>query len=153
MTGMELFWQLASAFLGSFGFAILFHVRGLKLFVAGLGGMATWGFYLLMHAHMESLLVANLFAALFAGLFAEIMARLLRSPATVFAAPAVITMVPGGSLYYTLYNAIAGNAEVASEYGQTTWDVAVGIAIGLAAVTSVFHLLTVLRQKYQTKPQ
>ena len=26
MTGTELFWQLASAFLGSFGFAILFHV-------------------------------------------------------------------------------------------------------------------------------
>ena len=151
MTGNELFWQLFSAFVGSFGFSILFHVRGVKLFVAGLGGMVTWGVYLLMHAHMESLLVANLFAALFAGLFAEIMARVLRAPATVFAAPAVITMVPGGSLYYTLYNAIAGNAEAASEYGRNTWNVAVGIAIGLAAVTSIFNVLTVLHRKYQKK--
>lgn len=148
---MEIFWQLFGAFVGSLGFAILFHVRGVKLCMAALGGLFTWGFYLLMQANMESLLVANLFAAAFAAAFAEVMARILRAPATVFAAPAVITMVPGGSLYYTLYNAIAGNAEAASEYGQKTWDVAVGIAIGLAAVTSLFNLLTVLRRKYQPK--
>ena len=151
MTPMEIFWQLSGALIGSLGFSILFHVKGLKLCMAVLGNLLTWSFYLVMEAHLESLLVANLFAAAFGAAYAEIMARILRAPATVFATPAVITMVPGGALYYTLYNAISGNAEAASEYGQRTWNAAVGIAIGLAAVTSLFNLLTVLRRKYRPK--
>ena len=40
--------QLASAFAGSLGFALLFHVRREKLLLASLGGLLAWGVYLLI---------------------------------------------------------------------------------------------------------
>ena len=46
MLSMEYMIQLASAFLGSMGFALLFHIRREKLLLASLGGLLTWGVYL-----------------------------------------------------------------------------------------------------------
>ena len=39
--------QLVTAFIGSWGFAMLFHVRREKLLLASLGGLLAWGVYLL----------------------------------------------------------------------------------------------------------
>ena len=147
MSGAELLLQLLAAFVGSFGFAVLDHIRGIKLLVAGLGGLLTWGLYLLLREAVPSLLVANLAASSFAAAYAEIMARILRAPATIFVAPAVITLVPGGALYYAMYSAIAGDAAGASAHGTEAWNVAVGVAIGIAVVTSVFNVLTLLRRR------
>ena len=49
----------------------------------------------------------------------------------------MIPLVPGGSLYYTMSNLIARNAEQAAVYGANTLRVALGIAAGmiLASVT------------------
>lgn len=137
--------QLLTAFVGSFGYSILCHIRGVKLLVAGLGGLLSWGIYLLVQEPMESLLLANLVAASFAAAYAEIMARVLRAPATIFVTPAVITLVPGGALYYAMYSAIAGT-DGASAHGYEVWDVAVGVAIGIAAVTSVCNVLALLHR-------
>ena len=139
--------QLVAALVGSVGYAMLSHIRGVKLLVAGLGGLLTWGIYLLLREPVDSLLVANLLAAGFAAAYAEIMARVLRAPATIFVMPAVITLVPGGALYYTMYSAIAGDAAGASAHGYEAWNVAVGVAIGIAAVTSVCNVLALLRRR------
>lgn len=151
MTITEALLQLLAAFVGSFGFAVLYHIRGVKLFVAGLGGFLTWGVYLLVREPLESLMVANLVAAAFGSVYAEIMARILRAPATIFVAPAVITLVPGGALYYAMYSAIAGDAVGASEHGYEAWNVAVGVAIGIAAVTSIFNVLALLRRRHMLR--
>ena len=139
--------QLLAALVGSAGYSILCHIRGVKLLVASLGGLLTWGVYLLLREPMESLLVANLVAASFAAAYAEIMARILRAPATIFVMPAVITLVPGGALYYAMYSAIAGDAEGASVHGYEAWNVALGVAIGIAAVTSVCNVLALLHRR------
>lgn len=140
--------QLLTAFLGSMGFSILFHIRGVKLLFAGLGGFLSWGFYLLISPAMDSLLIANLLAASFSAAYAEVMARALRSPATIFVIPSLIPLVPGGALYYAMYSAMVGDSEALSFYGFQTWNVALGIAIGVAAVTSICNLLTVLRRRH-----
>ena len=146
MTMDQLLLQLLAAFVGSFGFAVLNHIRGVKLLVAGLGGLMTWGLYLLIREPVESLVVSNLVAAAFAATYAEVMARVLRAPATIFVVPAVITLVPGGALYYAMYSAMAGDAEGLSSHGFETWNVALGVAIGIAGVTSVCNLITTLRR-------
>ena len=147
MEPSELITQLLAALMGATGYSILSHIRGLKLAVAGLGGLLTWGVYLLIREPMESLMVANLAAAAFAATYAEVMARILRTPATIFVMPAVIPLVPGGALYYTMYAAIAGDAESASSHGYEALNVAVGVAIGIAVVTSVFNVLAILRRR------
>ena len=51
--------QLATASIGSLGFALLFGLRAKHLAPAALGGMITWGIYLGVHALIPSLLDEN----------------------------------------------------------------------------------------------
>ena len=108
--------QLITAFLGSFGFSLLFHVRGKKLFFAALGGLLSWVFYLLLRPKVEALLIASILASCFSAAYAEIMAWLVKAPATVFIIPSVIPLVPGGSLYYAMYSAVIGDAKSLSAH-------------------------------------
>lgn len=143
--------QLLTAFLGALGFAILYHIRGLRLWAAGLGGLLSWAFYLFL-AHLGgSVLIVNIGAAGFSAAYAEVMARLFKSPATLFVIPSVIPLVPGGSLYYAMYSAVTGDRAALSRYGYETGSAALGIAIGIAGVTSVCHLIMVRRRNRQNE--
>ncbi|MCI8526061.1 MAG: threonine/serine exporter [Oscillospiraceae bacterium] len=139
--------QLLTAFLGAMGFAILYHIRGIRLWAASLGGLLSWGFYLWVEHLGGSVLIVNILAAAFSAAYAEVLARILKSPATIFVIPAVIPLVPGGALYYAMYSAVTGDAAALSRYSYETWNAAMGIAIGIAGVTSVCHLLAVRRRK------
>lgn len=138
--------QLFTAFTGSLGFSLLFRVRGWKLLFTAAGGFLSWGFYLLVREYVTSLMIANILAGGFSAAYAEIMARVLKAPATIFVIPSVIPLVPGGPLYYAMYSAMAGDAEGLSSHGFETWNVALGVAIGIAGVTSVCNLITTLRR-------
>ena len=139
--------QLFTAFTGSLGFSLLFRVRGWKLLFTAAGGLLSWGFYLLTKQYISSLLIANFLAGGFSAAYAEIMARVLKAPATIFVIPSVIPLVPGGPLYYAMYSAMTGDAEGLSSHGFETWNVALGVAIGIAGVTSVCNLITTLRRQ------
>lgn len=133
--------ELLTACLGSLGFSLLFHIRGPKLFWTALGSMLTWGVYLL-GCNLPSLLVRAICAAGFAALYSEICARLLKSPATIFLIPSAVPLIPGGSLYYTMSSALQGDAFGLYENAMNTWKIALGISIGVAAVSTVFRLIT-----------
>ena len=139
--------QLLTAFTGSLGFSLLFRIRGWKLLFTAAGGFLSWGFYLLIRNHVPTLLIANILAGGFSAAYAEIMARILKAPATIFVIPSVIPLVPGGPLYYAMYSAMTGDAAGLSSHGFETWNVALGVAIGIAGVTSVCNLLSTLRRQ------
>lgn len=141
--------QLLTAFLGALGFSILFHIHGVRLLVAALGGLLTWAFYLWVSRFDPSVLIVNILAACFSAAYAELMARLLKSPATIFVIPSVIPLVPGGSLYYAMYSAVTGDTLAFARYSSLTWNAALGIAIGIAVVTSLCRLwATLYRRRY-----
>ena len=62
---MRYFLELAAAFTGSMGFAMIFHVRREKLFLASLGGMLAWGVYLLMGLVSDQDVVRSFAASVF----------------------------------------------------------------------------------------
>lgn len=76
--------QVLASFVGSFGFAVLYNLRGKKLCMAGISGMVSWIAYLIVWNEMPSTFVANLAAAAVATIYAETMARILKTPVTVF---------------------------------------------------------------------
>ena len=76
--------QLASAFAGSLGFALLFHVRREKLLLASLGGLLAWGVYLLMGWASDQDVVRYFAASVVLTVYAEVLARLVKCPATLF---------------------------------------------------------------------
>ena len=76
--------QVLASFVGSFGFAVLYNLRGKKLCMAGISGMVSWIAYLIVWNEMPSTFVVNLAAAAVATIYAETMARILKTPVTVF---------------------------------------------------------------------
>ena len=136
--------QLVTAFLGSLGFSLLFGMRRRHLLLASLGGMLAWGVYLLAdHARwIEGDFIPYLLASAFAVLYAELMARLRKCPTTLFVIPAILPLVPGGSLYYAMSCAVRGELGAARGYGMLTLKYTLAIAAGISIVMAFRELRT-----------
>lgn len=129
--------QLLFAFFGSIGFAISFKVKGRHIILAGFGGFATWGVYLIANHFFNDMFMSNLIGAIFAAFFAEIMARFYKTPATIFLSIAAINLVPGGRLYYAMYGVINKDENMATINGEAAAIIAFAIAIGFVVVTII----------------
>ena len=83
--------QVIASFFGTLGFGFLFNIRGKKLFFAAIGGMLSWGLFLLLGIAIENEAIRYLLVSLCSTTYAEILARLLKTPATTFS---IITLIP-----------------------------------------------------------
>lgn len=138
---MEYVIQLLAALVGSFGFSLIFNPGKKILFPSTLGGMLGWAVYLLCEHLGFGVFVSTIIAAAFCQVYAEVFARILKAPATVFYIPSIVPLVPGGSLYYTVFYAATNNMEMFKSYGITTLQVAFGIGVGASFVSAIMLLL------------
>ena len=130
--------QLITACIGALGFSLLFNVRKELLPAASFGGLLVWGVYIMADWFFTGgVFLPSVCAAACASVYAEAMARIEKAPATVFYIPALIPLVPGGSLYYTMSYAIRGDWEMVSLCGSDTLYCALGIAVGMSIVLAV----------------
>ena len=134
--------QLATAFLGSGGFSLLFGLRRRYLVLASLGGMLGWVIYLLVDAWLHIGFLSYLLAAAFGVVYAEVLARRLKTPATLFVIPAIVPLVPGSSLYAAMSCAVRGDMNAAREFGSQTLEYALAIAAGISFVVAIRDLQT-----------
>ena len=133
--------QILYAFLGSYGFALIFNQKPVKRALpAALTGAMAWSVYLITLNFGFRPFTSALTASFAACFVAELLARAFKAPATVFYAAAEIPLIPGGSLFYTARAAITKNAEEFPKYALETAESALGIAVGIAAVTAIFHI-------------
>ena len=139
--------QLISGAFSCVGFALLFHVRGLKLISCAVGGLLCWGVYLLAYNYLTpSTFGACLLAAIVCGLYSQVMARVHRAPATVFSTVCMLPLIPGSSLYYTVYGLVTRNPELASAKGLDLGLTCFGIVLGFMVVEVLNRFLW--RQKH-----
>ena len=131
--------SLLTAFTGSLGFALLFGIPRRYLLPSSLGGMLSWGVFLLLQRWLQADFLSCLLASAAAVVYAELLAHRLRTPATLFVIPAILPLVPGSSLYYAMSCAVRKDLPIAREYGALTLEYALAIAVGIS-------LVTVLRQ-------
>lgn len=137
----EIILELFYALVGSFGFCLIFQLRKQFWLTGSLGGMLSWGVYLAASARLSGTFSAVLVAALFAGFYGELMARLLKAPSTIFFVPAVVPLIPGGSLYRTMQATVMGDARTAAIDGSMTLQFALGIAAGICVAWAFCHTL------------
>ena len=91
--------------------------------------------------------IASFCAAAVGAAYSQIMARVLRAPAPIFLVPAIIPLVPGCALYYTMSNVLYGYTEIAAEWGRTTVIEALAIALGMVSVLlAVGGIVAILRR-------
>lgn len=135
------------AFIATFGFCILFNIRGKNLFYTSLGGGITWFLYLLTVHYSNSNIFALFIASIVAGLYSEIMARVLKSPVTTFSICAIIPLVPGGGMYNTMLESIQGNVNKSLATGLNTLASAGAIAVGILLASSFTKLVLFFTKK------
>ncbi len=139
----NLLWiQLAMSLIGSVAFAIVFKIAPRHLIYGGIAGVLCYfAYYTVLFFADGSLFLASLASTATAALFAEVYARIRRAPAIVILSPAIIPIVPGGSLYYTMQHLLSGDVDLSFKYLGDTFAVGLGIACGIVIVSVIFRVV------------
>ncbi len=138
ITSTELL-QILTGCIGSFGFGILFNIRGKRLLVASLGGMLAWTLFVVLERFTDLAPLNYFIVSLLISLLAEVMARVMKTPTTTFITTALIPLIPGGSLYYTMASAFAGTGEFVQR-AVSTLLLAAALALGTIVATALTKL-------------
>ncbi len=139
-----------SAFLASIGFGILFNIRGKRLILAGLTGAIGGILYKYFLFLGMSELVSNFVGALGLALFGEIFARVCKTPVTTFIVCALIPLVPGGGMYYTMLEVIQGDVQEALSKGLQTLSIAGVLALGILVVSTATQVYLRIKRALET---
>lgn len=125
-----------SAFFASLGFAILFNIRKRKLLIAGIVGAVGGVTYHLLLKFGHSTFLALFVASVIISLLSEVCARYFKAPATTFLVCALIPLVPGGGMYYTMLEIVRSNIDGALIMGMNTIMQAAAIVLGVTLISS-----------------
>lgn len=129
------------AFFACCAFGLVYSMRGKTLVIASLGGAIGWFVYLLMNFAKND--IFQFFVATVAtAIYSEIMARVLKKPATEFQIVALLPMVPGGGIFYTMEYCVLGNNDMFIRTGLHTLGIAGALAMGILLVSSLFRIST-----------
>lgn len=134
---MKMVIQLLMAAVGSLGFSMLFNVRSKYLLLASVGGLVSWAIYLVCHGFGAGLFLSSFFASVFCQSYAEVFSRVCKAPRTIFSIAAVVPLIPGSSLYYTMQSATMSDWAEFSRRGLELGYFALGIAAGLSLITAL----------------
>ena len=133
---------------GTFGFALLFKMRKQLIVWAAIGGGLTCAIYVICAHYISHEFFQNVFPALFATLYSEVLARLTKSPSTQYITCSIIPLVPGSSLYYTMYYFIISDMDNFRKMLTQTARIAAGLAVGIICVSVVIHLINFQKMKH-----
>ena len=126
--------RAAMSFCSALGFGAIFILKGKKLLFAALGGFFSGILFELLYGSCGDF-VAYFFCSVFLTVYAECAARILKTPVTVYLAPALIPLVPGGKLYQTMLGAMTGDPDVFFQNGAASIRIALALAAGILVVT------------------
>lgn len=140
MTISELI-QISAGLIGSLCFGILFNMRGKRLIAAAVGGLLSWGLFVVLSHYISSEPINYFIVAAVVSLYSEIMARVLKTPAAPVVTTSLIPLIPGGSLYYTMASAFESNFTVFLEKAVSTLKLACALALGIIIVTAISQFL------------
>lgn len=143
--------QSIFAFFATLGFGILFNIKGKKLFYAGLGGGLSWFTSLICQDFGFNINASFFISSITFSLYSEVMARILRTPVTTLIICALIPLVPGGGMYYTMYEAINGNILESITLGLNTLSSAGSLALGILFVSTLTRLFMSAKKKKEFK--
>ena len=138
--------QVIVAFFASFGFGIIFNIKGIKLIFASIGGGLSWFCYLYLNNNGISTILSLFISSIIFSIYSEICARYLKTPVTTLVICALIPLVPGAGMYYTMYETILGNVSGAVELGLNTLASAGVLALGVIFVSTITRQVVNLKK-------
>ena len=139
------------AFGASLAFAIVFNIPRNKLLLSALGGMLGQLVYAIFQLVLANDVILYLLATIAISLYAEVMARLTNAPTTIYLAVALIPLVPGGGIYYTMLYLINGEIDLGIATGIHTLLISGALAVGIIMVSSTVNLVRKVMLKSRRK--
>ncbi|HEX3018273.1 MAG TPA: threonine/serine exporter family protein [Caproicibacter sp.] len=127
------------SFFACAAFCLVFNMRGKTLILASLGGALGWFVYLILN-FVRNDIFQFFVATVASAIYSEIMARILKKPATEFQIVALLPMVPGGGIFYTMDYCVIGNNQMFFQTGIHTLGIAGALAMGILLVSSLFRI-------------
>lgn len=135
------FWiMLPITLVSTLGFAFFFNVKNKHILIAAIGGLITWMIYYSLNLAIHDVFIPCLIASTFAAIYAEVLSRKLKVPNAVFFIIAVIALVPGRGLYYTMNSAVNADFVSCASYAQSTLLFAAGIAVGICVIAAAVQI-------------
>lgn len=129
------------AFGGCIGFGLMFNIQGLGLLICGLGGGLGWLTYLVAMSLGAGDILASFIAAMVISAYAELMAHIRHYPVTSYLQVALLPLVPGAGIYYTMSYCVEGETEIFISTLLHTFGVAASLSVGAMLVSSLIRAL------------
>lgn len=139
------------SFIVTFGFGILFNIKGKKLLFAALGGGLSWYCYSLPLSLGLSEVSSLFISALVFSTYSEVLARIFKTPVTSFVICALFPLVPGSGMYYTMLATINGDLQNAVHLGINTLDNAGTLALGVIFISTITSLIFRVKRNHSSK--
>jgi uncharacterized membrane protein YjjB (DUF3815 family) len=140
--------ETIAALIATLGFGIIFNIKGKNLIFASIGGMISWLIYKLALQSTGSDIVGLFISSIVFSAYSEACARILKTPVTTIVICALIPLVPGGGMYYTMYEAVRGDTAKAFNTLLTTLASAGTLALGVIFVSTLTRLISSARHHY-----
>lgn len=129
------------AFAACVGFGLVYNIRGVGILICGLGAALGWLVYLLALDLGAIDVLAAFVAAMAIGVYSELMARVRRCPVTGYLQVALLPLVPGAGIYYTMSYCVEGETELFLSTLLHTLGMAAALSVGAMLVSSVLRIL------------
>lgn len=139
------------SFIITFGFGILFNIKGKKLLFAALGGGLSWYCYSLPLSLGLSEVSSLFISALVFSTYSEVLARICKTPVTSFVICALFPLVPGSGMYYTMLATINGDLQNAVHLGINTLANAGTLALGVIFISTITSLIFRVKRNHSSK--
>ena len=106
------------AFLACVGFGLVYNIQGAGILICGFGGALGWFFYLIARQWVVR-----------------------RCPVTGYLQVALLPLVPGSGIYYSMRYCVAGDTQQFLSTLLNTFGMAASLAIGAMLTSTVLRLL------------
>lgn len=134
--------------ISSLGFTLFFNVSRRHILSSTIGGVVTWLIFNAFTSFVGGVFLPALVASTFAAIYAEALARRNKIPNAIFFIIAVIPLVPGRGLYYTMFNAVMADWGQCLSYAISTLLYAAGIAVGICLIAAFVQIWDIWRRKH-----
>ena len=133
--------QVAGSFMAVLSFGLVLEMPRKYLGWSGLTGGVCWLVYLVVKAGTGSMILGAFLSSLSVALMGHLFARIFRAPVSVFLVPGILPLVPGTSIYNSVYYVIRNSREESMYYLVETLQIAGAIALAVFLMDSVFKLV------------
>ncbi len=134
-------YALLTALFATAGYCLMVNVPRRLWVPAALGGMLSWGIYLLLKDQIDSVFYLLVLVSAACAAYSELFAKLAKAPATIFLIPGLIPLVPGGYVYYMMFSLVQNDAAGMQYYGKLTAEWALGLAAGISLIAVLHQIL------------